>query len=276
MLVYTGFRLASPREFVNVFKIGPEQLVIFTATIIGVLATDLLIGIGIGIAVKAAIHLLNGVPITSIYKSYLEVSTQGEDTVVISAKGSAVFTNWIPFKREIQQLGLADRNNVIIDLSGTQLVDHSVMEKLHEMEQDFDQAGLRFEVVGLEGHQQLSNHPLAARKKGPATLRCLVIIAEAELEERLVSELLQHGIRQFVTGPCQASMEQHAPASPHVRVEIIAPRAVSDQLIARLHAETGFGTTLSIISNDVTFERLGAPDVRNAVGAQSDWAHART
>ena len=47
MLVYTGFRLASPREFINVFKIGPEQLLIFTATVIGVLATDLLIGIGI-------------------------------------------------------------------------------------------------------------------------------------------------------------------------------------------------------------------------------------
>ena len=53
MLVYTGFRLASPREFRNVFRIGKEQLLIFLATLIGVLATDLLIGVAIGIVVEA-------------------------------------------------------------------------------------------------------------------------------------------------------------------------------------------------------------------------------
>src|SRR5262249_24578589 len=52
MLVYTGFRLASPREFVHMYKIGREQLVVFVATIVAVLATDLLKGIAIGIAVK--------------------------------------------------------------------------------------------------------------------------------------------------------------------------------------------------------------------------------
>ncbi len=165
MLVYTGFRLASPREFINVFKIGPEQLLIFISTIIGVLATDLLVGIGIGIAVKAVIHLINGVPISSMYKPYLEVTPQGDDTVVISASGSAVFTNWIPFKRQIEQIGLGARNNIVVDLSGTKLVDHSVMEKLHEMESDFHQAGLKFEVVGLDSHRQFSTHPHAARKR---------------------------------------------------------------------------------------------------------------
>ena len=34
MLVYTGFRLASPREFVHVFRIGREQLVIYVTTIV--------------------------------------------------------------------------------------------------------------------------------------------------------------------------------------------------------------------------------------------------
>lgn len=165
MLVYTGFRLASPREFMNVFKIGPEQLLIFTSTIVGVLATDLLKGIGIGIAVKAAIHILNGLPISTMFKPFLEITEQSEDTVKISARGSAVFTNWIPFKRELEQIGLAGKNNVVLDLSGTKLVDHSVMEKLHELEMDFHQAGLTLSVVGLEGHKQFSKHPLAARKR---------------------------------------------------------------------------------------------------------------
>ncbi|MDD5215832.1 MAG: SulP family inorganic anion transporter, partial [Methylococcales bacterium] len=41
LLVFTGFRLASPREFANVMGIGKEQLFIFVATIISVIATDL-------------------------------------------------------------------------------------------------------------------------------------------------------------------------------------------------------------------------------------------
>src|SRR5262249_11372229 len=52
MLVYTGFRLASPREFAKVYQIGREQLLVFVTTIVAVLATDLLIGIAVGIAVE--------------------------------------------------------------------------------------------------------------------------------------------------------------------------------------------------------------------------------
>jgi MFS superfamily sulfate permease-like transporter len=261
MLVYTGFRLASPREFVNVFKIGPEQLVIFIATIIGVLATDLLIGIGIGIAVKAAIHVLNGVPVTSIYKSYLEVSTQGEDTVVISAKGSAVFMNWIPFRREIEQLGLAERNNVVIDLSETKLVDHSVMEKLHEMEQDFEQAGLRLEIVGLEGHHQLSSHPLATRKKGGSTLRRITIVCDEPMEDAIESELPRAGIRQYVAAPCRAAVDSPNAGGGFVRLELVAPRAVCDQFLTAVRPLPRAGSVLTITAEDVTFERIAAPEL---------------
>src|SRR5690606_3110521 len=155
----------------------------------GVLATDLLIGIGIGIAVKAAIHVANGVPLTTMFKPYLEVIPQGEDSVLIVARGSAVFTNWLSFKREIEQIGLQEKNNIVVDLSGTQLVDHSVMEKLHEMGGDFQQAGRHFEVIGLESHHQFSAHPFAARKRGTGTLRRITVIADDHLVHWLEQEL---------------------------------------------------------------------------------------
>ncbi len=165
MLVYTGFRLASPKEFMSVYKIGREQLVIFVVTIIATLSTDLLIGIGAGIATKIALHIFNGVPLRSIFKPALDVEMQDDHTVVIHAHDSAVFTNWLPFKYKIRQLGLTKGTNVVLDLSGTKIVDHTVMERLHEMEMDFEQAGLDFEVVGLDFHRQVSDHPQAARKR---------------------------------------------------------------------------------------------------------------
>jgi len=165
MLVYTGFRLASPREFISVTRIGKEQLIIFLATLVGVLATDLLIGVAIGIAVKLAIHLINGVPLRSLFKPYLAIEPRDDKTCVIRAHGSAVFTNWIPFKHQIEYIGLQQRNNLIIDLSETRLVDHSVMEKLHEMQKDFEQEGLTLELTGLESHRKLSDHPFSARRR---------------------------------------------------------------------------------------------------------------
>ncbi|MCA9232760.1 MAG: SulP family inorganic anion transporter [Planctomycetales bacterium] len=166
MLVYTGFRLTHPTEFLHVLNIGKEQLLIFVSTLVGVLATDLLIGIGIGVAVKLAIHLINGVPIRSLFKPYLDVEMQGEATVRINARYSAIFSNWILFRKQLVELGLNEKKNVILDLAQTKLVDHSVMEKLQEIQTDFTQAGVELQVVGLENHISLSNHSLAARKLG--------------------------------------------------------------------------------------------------------------
>jgi MFS superfamily sulfate permease-like transporter len=242
MLVYTGFRLASPKEFLNVYKIGREQLVIFVVTIIGVLATDLLIGIAIGIAVKFAIHLFNGVPLGSFFKPFLDVETRDDNTVVISAHGSAVFTNWLPFKRQIEQLGLIEHNNIVLDFSGTKMVDHSVMERLHEMEMDFEQAGLQFEVLGLESHQQFSAHPHSARRRQLSRIRRVTIVAETELERQLTDRCIELGASGYTSTPCRgagrrATKPGGVTTNSRVRIEVVVPIEIAESILDYIHRE---------------------------------------
>jgi MFS superfamily sulfate permease-like transporter len=173
MLVFTGFRLASPNEFLSVYRVGKEQLIIFVTTIVAVLATDLLIGIGIGIATKLVIHVFNGVTIRSLLFPYLSIEEDVDGNITIHAKESAVFCNWIAFRRQVVTASLANGRGVTIDMSGTHLVDHSVMEKLHELEDEFHRAGLGFKVIGLENHASNSSHPFAARKRINATVEIL-------------------------------------------------------------------------------------------------------
>jgi MFS superfamily sulfate permease-like transporter len=226
MLVYTGARLASPREFQNVFRIGKEQFVIFVSTLVGVLATDLLIGVGIGIVVKLAIHTLNGVPIRSMFKPYLLVEATADGTNVIRAKDSAVFSNWIPFKRQIEQLGLDQHSNLVVDLSETKLVDHSVMEKLHELQEEFEQEGLTLELTGLDSHRKFSEHAASARRRGLAWVRRVTIVTEEGQRDRLVGELLSRGATGFTavecTGAGRRTLDQDKPVpTPMVRLEIL-------------------------------------------------------
>lgn len=166
MLVYTGFRLASPKEFIHVYKEGREQFVIFTITLVGVLATDLLIGIGIGIAVNLLFHICRALPLTALVKPHLHIR-QDDTTHVIKVEHFAVFSNWILLRRRIMSLN-SDRE-IIVDLSETRLVDHTVKEKLHDLAMEFAEQDRKLSVLGLERHFHVSDgHAAVLQDAQPA------------------------------------------------------------------------------------------------------------
>lgn len=164
MLVYTGFRLASPREFTAALKVGPEQLFVFVSTIVITLCTDLLVGVLSGIALKFLLHLWNGASVRGLFASDVTAVPDGDGKVTIQVRRAAVFSNWLGLHKAIVS-GAESTQLVVVDLSATRLVDHSVMEKLHELETDFAARGKHLAVVGTDHHTPLGRHPLAARRK---------------------------------------------------------------------------------------------------------------
>ena len=168
MLIFTGIRLASPHEFTKTYKIGREQLVIFLTTMIVTITTDLLVGVAIGLVMKIVIHLINGVPLGGLLKPAIEEVIEG-DRVILRVKYAAVFSNYLTIKKHLAKHAAA--KHVVVDFDDAHLVDHTVMEKLHEQEDLFRRAGRKLELCGLDGHKSLSAHPLAARKKTPVAAK---------------------------------------------------------------------------------------------------------
>jgi MFS superfamily sulfate permease-like transporter len=162
MLIYTGFRLASPREFAKTWRIGREQMVIFACTIVVTVATDLLLGVFAGIVVKAILHWNNGMPIRNTFRPEIQTTEIG-DTVYLKVGHAAVFSNYLTIKRQLNAIANTQLR-VVVDLSSTRIVDHTVMEKLHEMELDWARDGRELLVTGLEAHERVSAHPLATRR----------------------------------------------------------------------------------------------------------------
>lgn len=238
MLIYTGFRLTHPKEFIHTYRIGREQLVIFVATLVGVLATDLLIGIGIGIGCKMFIHVINGVPITSLFKPYLDVTVQNEQTALVQAHKSAVFSNWIQFRSKLVKVGINERRNVVLDMSDTTLVDHSTMEKLHELESDFADANLELTIVGMDDHKHLAEHEFAARKRSTEKLRRITVIVPEAVGESVCKKIISIGASGYTTsnvngvGRHQIHDANGEIPQPNamLKIETIVPRELGEEI----------------------------------------------
>ncbi len=160
MLIFTGFRLASPKEFKHMWAVGRSQLLIFIITIIAVLATDLLVGIAVGILTKLVLHLINGVPLSAMFKIKSETQVKA-DHVVIKVKEVAIFSNYISLKNVVMKN--VDKGRIILDFENVKLIDHTFMDHIHLLQKELIVRGTKIELVGTEHLQPVSNHPLAAR-----------------------------------------------------------------------------------------------------------------
>lgn len=161
MLITVGIKLAHPKEFVQTFKIGAEQLAIFLITIFFTLYEDLLVGIAAGIVLQMIINIIEWDLFRTMFKAPTVVSFTDEEYLVEIDK-SAVFSNYMGIKSKLDAIPPGFK--VTIDLKNTKMIDHSVMENLHHFEHDYLQSGGSVTIIGHENHVPVSKHRLAARK----------------------------------------------------------------------------------------------------------------
>lgn len=160
MLIFAGYRLAAPKEFIHIFKVGKEQLVIFVATIIVTLLEDLLLGVLVGIVIKFIFHLYNGASFKYLFKPKLNI-IEGQSETKILVSESAIFSNLIGFKKVLNSI--PSKLEVHFDLKNTKLIDHSFMAFISHFEKEYNAKGGKFQIIGLENHYSLSDHPLSTK-----------------------------------------------------------------------------------------------------------------
>lgn len=158
MLIYAGFRLAAPKEFIHTYHVGKEQLAIFLVTIAVTLLEDLLLGVACGILVKFIFHLINGAKFNELFKAHYTFEKNGDQTRMV-VTGSAIFSNLIGFKKALMKAG--DTKKLVVDLRQSKLIDHSFMSFINQQQSRAMESGVDFEIIGLETHKKLSDHPLA-------------------------------------------------------------------------------------------------------------------
>ena len=168
ILVYTGYKLASPENITKVFKIGKEQLLIFLITLIVTITTSLITGIVIGIVSTFFIHVIINKDIMLFLRNVLKPNVlmfKEDDKYFVSIDNFSSFLNYTKLKSKLNQI--PENEEVIIDFSMCDFVDHSVMENMNNYAETFKRKGGHLEIIGLDNYTTRSEHPFALRKNIP-------------------------------------------------------------------------------------------------------------
>lgn len=161
MLVYTGAKLASPAGILHIKNIGRDQLILFFTTLIVTLASDLLIGVLVGIILKLILHRFRGASFKSLFRTKLE-PMQTETELCLRLHGVAAFTSLIPVSKVLSNLP-ENIQKVVIDLHDVWIVDHTFLSRVETMAEEWPHAKLEF--VGTDQFRAASSHRHATRTR---------------------------------------------------------------------------------------------------------------
>ncbi len=129
ILLVVGYKLAKPALFKRMYKQGRSQLAPFLVTIIGIVFTDLLMGITLGMVVAVSIILYNNFRIP--YKMKRE-NLEGRDEIRIELSEDVTFLNKASILKTLEQI--PSNTSVEIDASNTKFIHIDVIEIIKDFE----------------------------------------------------------------------------------------------------------------------------------------------
>ena len=166
LLVYTGFKLASPAVFKQAYNQGTEQLIFFVATMVLTLYTNLLICLLGGLLLALVTHILLAkftIPqfFMMIYKSGTKLIKLPDGSFDLKISGIANFLGILKVDKLVAQI--PSGVNVNIDLSETRLVGMTYMDYLVEYLKIQRATGGKVFITGLDAHVSLSTYNRALK-----------------------------------------------------------------------------------------------------------------
>ncbi|MEO6423083.1 MAG: SulP family inorganic anion transporter [Candidatus Nitrotoga sp.] len=149
ILLHTGFKLAKPTLFKEFYSKGWSQLLPFVITIMVILATDLLIGMAIGIVVGLFFV---------IKANYLAAITLTQDKsfYILTFNKDVGFLNKYLLRKLLSHI--QPNSTLTIDASKAQAIDHDIVESIDDFLVTAPNHNILVEVYDLYGKENLKEH----------------------------------------------------------------------------------------------------------------------
>lgn len=151
VLFVVGYKLAKPALFKQMYQKGWIQFIPFMVTILGIIFTDLLVGIGLGMAV--AIFQILYENYKTPYHFDPEKHHDGE-TITIELSENVSFINKASIMRTLKKV--PENSKVVINGKRSVIIDPDVREIIDDFRESAKHKNIELEVIGMEDSKRNS------------------------------------------------------------------------------------------------------------------------
>ncbi len=146
ILLMVGYKLAKPSLFKQMYNLGWEQFVPFTATVIAILATDLLKGITVGILVGIFYTLRHSYR-NSHHMKDITTNEKGQEVHHLVLAEEVSFFNKASVIKVLDEIPF--NSKVIIDCSKSKSIAHDVVELIKDYESNAKSKNISVEKINF-------------------------------------------------------------------------------------------------------------------------------
>lgn len=142
ILFLVGYKLAKPALFKEMYRIGWSSFVPFMVTILGIVFTDLLIGIGMGLVVAIFYVLRNNYRKPFLFEKEAHLN---EESITIELAEDVTFINKANIQRALNTI--PENSKVVIDATRTINIDHDVVEIIEDFQSIAPSKGIDVKIL---------------------------------------------------------------------------------------------------------------------------------
>jgi len=143
ILLVIGYKLGNPKQFLDMKKLGKDQLIPFAVTVLAILATDLLKGIIIGLIVGVVVTLIK-----SYNNSHVMLVKEG-NVFHMNFAEEVTFVNRGALVKELD--GLKPGSILELDVRKTKILDYDIIEYLDEFKVKAKNNNISIRLISEKG-----------------------------------------------------------------------------------------------------------------------------
>jgi MFS superfamily sulfate permease-like transporter len=147
ILLIVGYKLAKPQLFKTMYLLGWKQFLPFITTVVGIVTTDLLMGIFIGLVIGVGFILIDSYK--NSHALIVDHSEEGKNRYRISFAEEVTFINKEPVLRELERL--PESAQLELDVKKTKFLDFDILEIINDFMQTHSQKKIHIKVITERG-----------------------------------------------------------------------------------------------------------------------------
>jgi len=147
ILFIVGFKLAKPSLFLKMYQLGWKQSIPFFVTVVGIIFTDLLVGIGLGLAVGIVVILLKSYQ--NSHFLHIEDNSNGKHKIKMTLAEEVTFFNKGAILKELDSL--PKDTYLELDLLNTRYLDNDIIEILEDFSIKAKERNIDIKLISKRG-----------------------------------------------------------------------------------------------------------------------------